>query len=213
MGWTQTLLEAFDAGPSEPDSVQAEPVRQSLRAAFDEAGYPVVRFDSVETPIGPVFVALSNTGVCDVTFGQTSDDVYRRCLLDRAPEVWRDEVALAEVTKQITAYFTGQLEVFSVPVDLHAATPFTARVLAETRKVQFGHVTSYGELATRLGVPTGSRAVGGALGRNPVPIIVPCHRVLARGGRLGGFTGGLAVKRALLGLEGYRFDEETQRLF
>ena len=185
-------------------------MKQRLRARFAEAGHPAVRFSSVETPIGAVFIGLSNTGVCDVAFGQTSEDAYRQRLLERTPEVWRDEVALAEITRELTAYFAGRLEVFSVPVDLRGATRFTVRVLTETRKVQFGHVTSYGELATRLGVPGGSRAVGGALGRNPVPIIIPCHRVLAQGGRLGGFTGGLTIKRALLGLEGHRLDEETQ---
>jgi len=158
-------------------------------------------------------VGATNKGVCDVTFGQPSERRYRARLLRQSPEVWRDDAGLEAVTEQLRAYFAGELTRFSLSVDMRQVPPFTARVLQETRKIRFGQVTSYGALAARIGSPGASRAVGGALGRNPVPIIIPCHRVIAQGGRLGGFTGGLPTKRILLGLEGYRLPEPSGRLF
>ncbi len=197
------------AATDEPGAADVCGARERLRTALDQAGHPPIRFGAVTTPVGSVFIGRTEQGVCDVTFGQSSEREYRTTLLQRAPEVWRDEVGLAPVAEQIAAYFAGTLTRFTVPLDLRRVTPFTARVLREIRKIGFGRLTSYGALAARLGSPGASRAVGGALGRNPVPIIVPCHRVLAQGGRLGGFTGGLATKRILLAVEGHQFPEPT----
>ncbi len=176
---------------------------QRLRTTLGRAGHPLIRFARVETPIGPVFVGATEAGVCDVSFGRTSEQDYRHALRRRAEEVRRDDFALAEAASQIEAYFNGSLRQFSLPLDLRQATPFTARVLSATRTIRFGCLTSYGELAARIGSPGASRAVGGALGRNPIPIIIPCHRVIAQGGRIGGFTGGLTTKRILLAVEGH----------
>ena len=169
--------------------------------------HEMVKYDSVRTPIGVVFVAMSGRGVCDVTFGKTSEAAYRRHLSRWALEVERDHAAVASVLDELDAYFTGRRRVFSMPMDVRHVSDFTARVLHETRRIPFSELRSYGEIARRIGSPLASRAVGGALGRNPVPVIVPCHRVIARGGHLGGFTGGLATKRALLRIEGHRVEE------
>ena len=91
---------------------------------------------------------------------------------------------------------------FDLRLDLSELTPFHRRVLLAAAEVPAGKVVSYGEIARRIGRPAGSRAVGQALGRNPVPIVIPCHRVVAAGGQLGGYTGGLDIKRKLLRLEG-----------
>src|SRR5207249_258213 len=99
------------------------------------------------------------------------------------------------------AYLGGSLRDFTVPVDLCLATPFAQRVLTELCDVPFGELTTYGALAAASGRPGGARAVGGAVGANPVPIVVPCHRVVASNG-IGGFGGGLPMKRALLAIEG-----------
>lgn len=205
------LLSAVAADDPGPDDVRV--ARERLRAALGEAGHPTIRFGAASTPIGTVFIAMTDQGVCDLTFGQTSERSYRAALLQRAPEAWRDDAELSPVVEQLRAYFAGTLTRFTVPVDLRQVTPFTARVLRETQKIRFGRVSSYGAVAAGLGAPGASRAVGGALGRNPVPIIVPCHRVLAQGGRLGGFTGGVATKRILLGVEGHQFPESPATLF
>jgi methylated-DNA-[protein]-cysteine S-methyltransferase len=210
-GGLRGLLAA--ARDDDPDLSTVGQARARLRGGLDRAGHPPIRFGSLTTPVGPLFVGVTDQGVCDVTFGQSSEQAYRKRLLGRSPEVWRDDTALATVVAKLRAYFAGELTQFSLPVDLRQVTPFTAKVLRETGKIRFGRLTSYGELAARIGAPSASRAVGGALGRNPVPIIVPCHRVIAQSGRIGGFTGGVPTKRILLDLEGYRFEEPALKLF
>ena len=108
---------------------------------------------------------------------------------------------LAEIVEQLEAYFAGRRRAFDLRIDLSRATPFQRRVLLATRAVPSGTVVSYGEIARRIAQPKASRAVGQALGHNPVPIVIPCHRIVAGSGRLGGYTGGLHIKKKLLGLE------------
>ena len=209
-GLRGVLATAVDDGP---DATAVRRARALLRSTFDRAGHPAIRFGQIQSPVGLLYVGATDQGVCDVTFCRSSVRRYRERLLRRSPEVWRDDAGLGTVGAELTAYFAGELTRFSLAVDLRQVTPFTARVLRETRKIRFGQVASYGEIAARIGSPGASRAVGGALGRNPVPIIIPCHRVVAQGGRLGGFTGGMPTKRFLLGLEGCRFPEPSLKLF
>ena len=103
--------------------------------------------------------------------------------------------------KELRAYVAGKSRTFRTPVDLELATPFARKVLAQLHRLPEGRLTTYGELAKQVGRPKGARAVGGAVGSNPVPVVVPCHRVVASNG-LGGFGGGLPMKRWLLRLEG-----------
>lgn len=110
----------------------------------------------------------------------------------------------SEVADQLTAYFEGKRRHLDVPVDLSACSPFQRRVLEACAQVPAGQVISYGELALRVGQPNAARAVGRALARNPVPILVPCHRIVRADGGLGGFTAGLEWKRRLLRLEGVK---------
>lgn len=103
---------------------------------------------------------------------------------------------------QLVEYFAGRRTVFDLELDLSGVTPFRARVYERLLDVGFGATTTYGGLARAIGSPGAARAIGGAVGANPIPVVIPCHRVLAGGGALGGFTGGLAHKRTLLRLEG-----------
>jgi methylated-DNA-[protein]-cysteine S-methyltransferase len=119
-------------------------------------------------------------------------------------EVIESEEKVADVAAQLKAYFAGERRAFDVPIDLSLASAFQRRVLMAARGVPAGQVVTYGELARRIGVPNASRAVGWALGRNPVPIVIPCHRIVRTGGGLGGYIGGVKVKRRLLELEGAR---------
>ena len=109
---------------------------------------------------------------------------------------------MSDIITQLEAYFAGQRREFDLPIDFGTMTSFQRRVLTATRAVPAGRVLSYGEIAKRIGKPAASRAVGQALGHNPMPIVLPCHRVVASDGGLGGYTGGLAIKRKLLALEG-----------
>lgn len=183
--------------------------RGRLRVAFSRAHRPPVRFSSMRTPLGLVFVGLSDRGVCDVTLGARREAEYRAHLARRAPEIRRDDAELRPVMVELEAYFAGERQSFSVPTDLRAVTPFMARVLRAARNVRFGRVASYGTLAAKLGMPGASRAVGGALSRNPVPVIIPCHRIVQGTGDLGGYIGGERMKRVLLQLEGHRRVERS----
>jgi len=143
--------------------------------------------------VGRVAVITSATGLVRVEFLADASPAIRRSGVGAAAEL-RDR-AMAE----LAAYPAGGA--LNCPVDLAGLPPFQRRVLAALRKVGRGTTIAYGELAARLGKPGGARAVGNACANNPVPLWVPCHRVLASGGKLGGFSGGLEVKRALLSLE------------
>ncbi|MGN0968719.1 MAG: methylated-DNA--[protein]-cysteine S-methyltransferase, partial [Oscillospiraceae bacterium] len=113
----------------------------------------------------------------------------------------RETPVLRETKKQLEAYFAGKLRDFNVPLRLEG-TPFRLRVWDQLQQIPYGQVISYGELARRVGQPNAARAVGGANHHNPISIIVPCHRVIAADGTLGGYGGGPELKRALLKLEG-----------
>ena len=110
------------------------------------------------------------------------------------------EALLATAAQQILEYFAGQRRAFTLPLN-PGGTPFQQRVWQALQEIPYGHVISYKQLAQRIGQPTALRAVGGANHRNPLPIVIPCHRVIAADGSLGGFGGGLEIKRALLELE------------
>jgi methylated-DNA-[protein]-cysteine S-methyltransferase len=111
-----------------------------------------------------------------------------------------EEPVLAEATEQLRAYFAGERTTFELPLDMHG-NPFERRVWDELKQIPYGETVSYGEIAQRIGAPGAARAVGLANGRNPIAIIVPCHRVIGANGKLVGFGGGLPMKRALLDLE------------
>ena len=138
-----------------------------------------------------------------MTLDDPDEGDYRLRLTRHASEVWRDRDVVAPAMRELEAYFQGRLSAFTVPIDLRGVTDFTRRVLRVTRCIPFGTLLSYSDVASSIGSARASRAVGNALGRNPIPIMVPCHRVVTHDGKLGGFTGGLDTKRALLRIEGH----------
>lgn len=165
---------------------------------------PSIRFGGIDTPMGKVQVAVSPRGVCRVSFRSRTEIGFLRDLAGRGigpVEPGGEEVRA--VLAQIREYFRGERKRFTCRIDLAGRTDFEKAVLSCTRKVGFGRLVSYGDLAGRIDRPRAMRAVGNALGRNPVPILIPCHRVIAGGGRLGGFTGGTSFKRFLLRHEGH----------
>ncbi|MBB1254909.1 methylated-DNA--[protein]-cysteine S-methyltransferase [Streptomyces alkaliterrae] len=161
-----------------------------------------------EYPVGPLLLAASATGLVTVAF-HARDAVLARALdrlADRfaaAPVEAPEQPLLAATADQLDEYFAGARRVFDLPLDWALVSAFHARVLRTLfDTVPFGAVVEYGELARRVGEPGAARAVGVAMGANPLPVIVPCHRVVASGGGIGGFSGGLETKRTLLALEG-----------
>lgn len=149
----------------------------------------------IASPIGALLASGTETGLRELQFATG------RTATGPAPE-WREEAPrFAALQAQITAYFAGELRRFDLPL-APEGTPFQHRVWALLREIPWGETRSYRDLAQALGMPGGAQAVGGANGRNPLPILVPCHRVIGSTGRLTGFAGGLDVKEQLLVLEG-----------
>jgi methylated-DNA-[protein]-cysteine S-methyltransferase len=162
-----------------------------------------MKFDSsiartrYESPLGPMILAATRNGVAGIWFeGQ-------RHLPDSSgwPEQARHPV-LRQAIGQLEDYFAGRRTHFDLPLDLQAGTPFQQSVWNALLSVPHGGTTSYAVLGRRIGRPAAARAVGAAVGRNPLSIVVPCHRVLGAGGSLTGYAGGLERKNALLQLEG-----------
>jgi methylated-DNA-[protein]-cysteine S-methyltransferase len=161
---------------------------------------PVCHVMRYVTNLGPGAVAVTERGVCRVWL--PGDDLSDIDMI--AP----GESELArKAAKQLEQYFQGCLQQFDLPIDISLLTPFRQQVLQLTLQIPYGSSTSYGELAKKAGSPNAARAVGGALGANPIPIIIPCHRVLASTGALTGFSGagGILMKENLLTLEGVDF--------
>ncbi len=162
---------------------------------------PLIRWDVVESPLGPLYLAASEGGLCSIGLGTSEEDFIAQ--LDPLARTGRDPAALAPVADQLRAYFAGAATHFDIALDLSRVTPFQASVFEVTRRILAGSVWTYGQVARAIGKPQASRAVGQALRRNPIPIVIPCHRVIASDGSLGGYSGGgLANKRLLLRLEG-----------
>lgn len=147
-------------------------------------------FDIFDSPVGPLTAAISEAGLSLLSFGSVKVDGARR-----------DANALSDTRNQLQEYFAGSRTSFDLTFDLSRTTEFTRRVLEVTASIGFGQLLTYGQVAAAIGSPAASRAVGGALHRNPVAIVVPCHRVVGSTGALTGFGGGLGVKAQLLELE------------
>ncbi len=174
---------------------------------------PVAWFARCDSPIGPLLMAASENGLCELTFeGFRGVDEVRDLLAERdfdarpaGPETPAvPSATLVRAAEQLAEYFDHTRTRFDLPLDFQGVTPFTRSVLDATASVPFGRLETYRGIASRIGKPGASRAVGNALGRNPLPVVVPCHRVVATGGGIGGYTGGLAIKERLLSLEGAR---------
>jgi methylated-DNA-[protein]-cysteine S-methyltransferase len=157
-----------------------------------------------ESPVGSILIAAGRNGLCAVIIGERTGERALETLVGLFPgeEIKSSRHQLAPYRAQIRAYFSKESMRFSFPLDLSAVRSFFYRkVLAKCRMIPFGHIRSYGQLASSIGAPGAARAVGNALGANPLPIVIPCHRVIASTGDLGGYSGGLEVKRKLLAHE------------
>lgn len=154
------------------------------------------RYDS---PLGPIIVAATRKGLAGVWF-----DGQRHLPETQEWPQRNDHPVLLKAVKQLREYFDGKRTAFDLPLDLHGGTPFQQSVWQALLQIRSGETTSYGKLSKLIGKPAAVRAVGAAVGRNPVSVIVPCHRVLGGDGSLTGYAGGLDKKTALLKLEGVK---------
>lgn len=195
-----TIPEALrDAARPTNDEVDAALERAAHVAARDGAADVAVTVH--DTPIGPLGLARTRPGLLAVTFG-AADDLMVDLAERVSPRIVRSSAGLDPVRRQLDEYFEGSRTDFDLPLDWRLSSGFRLEVLRELVAVGYGETVSYRELARRSGRPKASRAVGSALATNPIPVIVPCHRVLRTGGALGGYAGGLEAKRRLLTLEG-----------
>lgn len=155
----------------------------------------ITRWTTVDSPIGPLLLTASDKGLTGVYM-----EVHRHGPGDVQPGWQRDDAAFAEVRRQLDEYFAGERTEFELPLD-PAGTPFQLIVWEALRTIPYGDVRSYGEIAAQIGRPGAARAVGLANGRNPLSVVVPCHRVIGASGALTGYGGGLERKQHLLQLE------------
>ncbi|MFD3789611.1 methylated-DNA--[protein]-cysteine S-methyltransferase [Streptomyces cyaneofuscatus] len=176
--------------------------------SYGAGAEPAVEWSVVESAIGPLLLAATPAGLVSVAF-HARPDVRDAALAKLRARLGTEPVEapgcarLAEPIRRLAAYFAGERQDFGLELDWSLTAGFHREVLRELESgVPYGTVVGYGELAARVGRPEGAQAVGAAMGSNPLPVVVPCHRVVESGGGLGGFGGGLETKRQLLALEG-----------
>ena len=198
-GIEQALRAAAAPRPRSSDDAAT---RFAARAAAE--GLVDVAYAHVESPLGTLLAASTDQGLVRLSYLGFRDEgeELQRLADDVSPRVLEAPGRLDAVRRELDEYFDGRRSAFDLRVDWSPMGDFQRRILQATAAIPFGGHASYGQVAERAGNPRAFRAAGTALGRNPIPIVIPCHRVWAAGGKLGGYTGGLHRKRALLELEG-----------
>lgn len=161
-----------------------------------------VAYASVDTPLGPMLTAVTDHGLVTVVIDGNDEEHLDRIAREISPRILESPARLDGVRRELDEYFEGRRTDFDTPVDWRLVRGFSLKVLQATAAIPYGRVSTYKDMAIQAGSPKASRAAGNALGSNPIPIVVPCHRVLHSGGGLGGYGGGLPMKKFLLELEG-----------
>ncbi|MFZ0089032.1 MAG: methylated-DNA--[protein]-cysteine S-methyltransferase [Solirubrobacteraceae bacterium] len=191
---TQALRNALsDPAPDPPD----------IADAVLAAGLLDVAYATLHSPIGTLLLASTERGLARLAYldGDSEDAVLEDVAARLSPRVLLAPRRLDGPRRELDEYFAGRRHAFDVALDMTLMSEFTRRVLVATAAIPYGSVSTYRDVAGAAGSPRGSRAAGNALGANPIPIVIPCHRVLHSSGGLGGYTGGLERKRTLLGIE------------
>jgi methylated-DNA-[protein]-cysteine S-methyltransferase len=186
--------------PGDPDLLAS--LHRRLEQDAAAASLLDVAVTTVDSPVGPLLLAATTEGLVRVAFEIEGHDAVLDELGRRiSPRVLRSADRLAPVARELEEYFAGRRHEFDLPVDLRLATGFRRAVLDRLREVPYGRTASYAVLAAAAGSPRAVRAVGSACATNPVPVVVPCHRVVRSDGAIGAYRGGTAAKRTLLDLE------------
>jgi methylated-DNA-[protein]-cysteine S-methyltransferase len=177
----------------------------ALDQAAAAAGLLDVAYATFDSPVGSLLIASTPRGLVRLAYldEPAEDSVLQELAASISPRVLAAPRQLDAPRRELEEYFAGRRQTFDLPIDWTLSRGFGRRVLRATARIPFGEVSTYKRVAAEAGSPRGFRAAGNALGANPLPIVVPCHRVLHADGGLGGYTGGLERKRVLLGVEGF----------
>ncbi len=177
-------------------------VRQLLDDQAGDAGLVDVGYTVIDSPIGALLLAATSRGLVRVAFDSEDHDAVLKQLAEKiSPRVLEADAQLAPIAAQVEEYFAGQRRDFDIPLDRRLSSGFRREVQRQLSEIPYGTTQSYSEVAAAVGQPTAVRAVGTACAQNPIPLVVPCHRVLRSDGSLGGYRGGLPAKQQLLELE------------
>lgn len=189
------------AALADPGAARSAAERFAARAA--QEGLIEVAYATTDSPFGPVTLAATDRGLVRLNLpGHDAGDFLARLSQEISPAILESPGSLDDARRELDEYFAGRLKRFSVPLDWRLIHGFQEKVLRATYAIPYGETLTYGEVAAEAGNPRAVRAAGTALGRNPIPLIVPCHRVTRSGGDPGNYRGGPEMKRGLLRLEG-----------
>jgi methylated-DNA-[protein]-cysteine S-methyltransferase len=177
-------------------------LHRRLERSAEAAGLLDVAYRTLDTPVGPLLVAATPMGLVRIAYRvEGHDAVLDRLARELSPRILRAPERLDRAAHELDEYFAGRRTAFDLPLDLSLARGFRRKVLSHLVRIAYGTTASYAAIAKASGSPRAVRAVGSACATNPLPVVVPCHRVVRSDGALGGYAGGLDVKRALLDLE------------
>jgi methylated-DNA-[protein]-cysteine S-methyltransferase len=177
-------------------------LRARLAAAAEHHGILDVAYRIVGSPVGDLLVAATERGLVRVAYASENHDAVLQALAERiSPRILNSPARLDPVARELEEYFDGRRHSFDVPLDWRLSAGFRAAVLQHLPEIGYGHTASYATVAALAGSPKAFRAVGTACAKNPLPVIVPCHRVVRADGSMGGYLGGPEAKRTLLTLE------------
>jgi methylated-DNA-[protein]-cysteine S-methyltransferase len=197
---TNDLKRLAPAGSS---SARARRAADELTERAVVEGLVDVAVATMDSPVGELFVAVTPTGLVSVAFeDEPRDEVLERIVRQISPRVLEAAAPTDEARRELEQYFHSQRRSFDLSIDRRLIGDFAWSVLRATSRVGYGELATYGQIAARIHRPTAARAVGRALGSNPIPIVIPCHRIVGAGGSLTGYAGGLPRKQTLLRLEG-----------
>ena len=194
---TRELARAYDAAPEHMRALHAR-----LATAAQADGILDVAYRTVDSPVGSLLLAATEAGLVRVAYAIENHDAVLQTLSDRiSPRVLNAPARLDAVARELDEYFGGQRHGFDVPLDWRLSAGFRSAVLHRLPEIGYGHTASYAAVARLAGNPGAVRAVGTACATNPLPVVVPCHRVVRSDGGMGGYLGGTEAKRTLLTLE------------
>lgn len=193
----QRLVTEADAERRSAAAAARLPERAEAEGLLD------VAVAAVPSPLGELFVAVTPRGIARVSYAsEDRDEVLAELAQRLSPRILTSARAVDEVRRELDEYFDGRRTRFDLRLDRRLIRGIARDVLGAAARIPFGRTSTYGDIALRIGRPRAARAVGNALGSNPIPIVIPCHRVLRAGGQLGGYGGGVERKQVLLTLEG-----------